>query len=261
MGRIKERGKYLISRSFERFGLTLSGYGHANCLRHLLAAERIDVAVDVGANIGQYGSWLRRFVGYRGRILSVEPVSDSHAALSLRAAEDSSWTVLPRCALGSESGEATIQVSQNSVSSSILPPSELGLEKMANAVRAIREEVVPVRTLSQLRVDHLAPGQRAFLKVDTQGFERQVIAGIGCDLSLWPVIQLELSTAPLYSGETSFSTMHAHLESLGYELYSVFPSYWTKPAYRMLQADCLFVRTSEVSVSVRARQSSTSTES
>lgn len=245
MDRIKERTKYLINRAFERVGLTVSGYGHANCLRHLLAAERIDVTVDVGANVGQYGSWLRDVVGYRGRILSVEPVSDSHASLSRRASDDPNWTVLPRCALGSEAGEATMQVSSNSVSSSILLPSELGIEKMADAVRAIREEVVPVHTLQEVRAEYLAANQRAFLKVDTQGFERQVIAGIGDDLALWPVIQLELSTAPLYAGETSFAAMHNHLEALGYELYSVFPSYWTRPAYRMLQADCLFIRRSD----------------
>lgn len=241
MGQIKERAKNLISRGFERMGLTLNGYGHANCLRHLLAQEQINVIVDVGANIGQYGSWLRSVVGYRARIVSVEPVSDSHATLSQHAAADPNWTVLPRCALGSEPGEATMQVSRNSVSSSILPPSELGLASMADAVRAVREEVVPVRTLRELRAEHLADGERAFLKVDTQGFERQVIAGIGDDLALWPIVQLELSTAPLYTGETSFAAMHTHMERLGYELYSVFPTYWTRPAYRMLQADCLFV--------------------
>ncbi len=225
-------------------GLTVSGYGHANCLRHLLALQGIDTVIDVGANIGQYGSWLRSVVGYRGRILSIEPVSDSHAALSSRAASDPNWIVLPCCALGSDTGEVTIQVSKNSVSSSILPPSELGIEKMADAVQAIREELVPVRTLREVRAEHLAYSQRAFLKVDTQGFERQVIAGMDDDLDLWPIIQLELSTAPLYRGETSFAAMHAHLEMLGYELYSVFPSYWTRPAYQMLQADCLFVRSS-----------------
>lgn len=242
LSKLSPRLKTRIATSIERMGLTVSGYGHANCLRHLLASQGIDTVVDVGANIGQYGNWLRGTVGYQGRILSIEPVSDSHAALSMRAASDPNWIVLPRCALGSETGKATIQVSKNSVSSSILPPSELGIEKMADAVQAIREEVVPVRTLREVRAEHLDCGQRAFLKVDTQGFERAVVEGINGDWEAWPVIQLELSLGALYCGETGFTAMLQLMESCGYRVHGIFPSFWTSQEYRLVQADCLFVR-------------------
>ena len=51
----------------------------------LLASERIDLLLDVGANEGQYALRMRR-AGFQGRIVSFEPLSDAFAALERRAA-------------------------------------------------------------------------------------------------------------------------------------------------------------------------------
>ena len=133
--------KNRIATRIEKFGLTLSGYGHANCLRYLLAQEAIDTVIDVGANIGQYGEWLRGTVRFQGRIFSIEPSVDAHQKLSERASSDLKWTVLPRCALGSENGEAVLRVSEDSVCSSILPSTE-NFEKIIGSARSAHTETV-----------------------------------------------------------------------------------------------------------------------
>jgi len=242
--KLSPRLKNRIATRIEKGGLTVSGYGHANCLRHLLAQQQIDTVIDVGANIGQYGNWLRSTVRYSGRIVSVEPSAEAHQQLVDVVQKDPLWTALPRCALGPNNGEAVLRVSEDSVCSSILA-STAKFETIVGSSKTVREERVPLRTLESVRANDVPAGARVFLKVDTQGFERQVIGGLGKDLALWPIIQLELSLVPLYEGEESLSSMVVLLESMGYSLYALFPSFWSKPSYQLRQVDCIFVREAE----------------
>src|SRR5690242_8065586 len=82
----------------------------------LLATHGIDVVLDVGANIGQYGEELRR-LGYRGRIVSFEPMSAAFAELQARAQADGRWQVI-HAGLGAQAGTARINLAGNSASSS-----------------------------------------------------------------------------------------------------------------------------------------------
>lgn len=83
----------------------------------------IDLVFDVGANAGQFASELRD-IGYAGEIVSFEPLSAASLSLSARAADDSKWHVHQRGAIGDFDGEIEINISGNSVSSSVLPMTE-----------------------------------------------------------------------------------------------------------------------------------------
>ncbi len=75
------------------------GGRHADHLRGLLLVELgVDLVIDVGANVGQYGTQLRDW-GYRGRIMSFEPMRDEYAALSRLAEADGNWDTT-RCSPG-----------------------------------------------------------------------------------------------------------------------------------------------------------------
>src|SRR5215471_11666960 len=84
-----------------------------------IRSRNIDVVVDVGANIGQYGQHLRH-TGYKGWIVSAEPVSAVYDVLAARAAADVRWNAL-NLAFGEKEGAAQINVSEWSVFSSIRP--------------------------------------------------------------------------------------------------------------------------------------------
>ncbi|MBT2490144.1 hypothetical protein J7E96_16785 [Streptomyces sp. ISL-96] len=65
----------------------------------------VGLVIDAGAHAGGYGTMLRRS-GYRGRMVSFEPLTGRRAELHRRAASDRAWAVLP-CALGDHSGTVT----------------------------------------------------------------------------------------------------------------------------------------------------------
>src|SRR5579871_2898133 len=63
----------------------------AQHLQDLFEDLEIDCVLDVGANAGQYGQFLREQVGYRGLIFSFEPVSDTYSQLCTAAKGDPKW--------------------------------------------------------------------------------------------------------------------------------------------------------------------------
>ena len=85
---------------------------HAQLRRYrLLLHHDIDLVLDVGANIGQFGRELRR-AGYRGRIVSFEPLADAFAALQATASQDSNWQTV-QLALGSTPGVSPMHRAAN----------------------------------------------------------------------------------------------------------------------------------------------------
>lgn len=54
----------------------------------LIRDRKIDLVLDVGANRGQFATALRDELGYRGRIVSFEPLKDVFPLLQQAAAQD-----------------------------------------------------------------------------------------------------------------------------------------------------------------------------
>ena len=128
----------------------------------------IDLVLDVGANVGQFSSELRS-VGYNGILVSFEPLSAAHTALSKAADRDPKWRVHPRSAIGDHDGEIEINIAGNSVSSSVLPMTELH-SLAAEGSAYVGVESVSLRRLDSIAPAYLAKARRPFLKIDTQGF-------------------------------------------------------------------------------------------
>jgi hypothetical protein len=72
-------------------------YNIAHFVSHL-RKSKIELVLDVGASIGQFAKEM--FAGgYKGKIISFEPLSQAHGQLLAAARGNSGWEVAPRCAL------------------------------------------------------------------------------------------------------------------------------------------------------------------
>jgi len=180
-------------------------------LADFLETRSVDLIIDVGANRGQFAAELRA-IGYHGRIHSFEPLPDAFAELEGYASRDSLWE-LSHVAIGRQPDELEINVAENNVFSSFRPLSEEG-ERFDPHSRTVGKRRVPVVTLDDALRD--ATAKSIFLKIDTQGFEEEVLAGAKSMLERCVGVQLELPVDHLYEGVWSFTEALTAMERYGF---------------------------------------------
>lgn len=238
--RVRETAKLALRRALQRADLHIGRGSYSSRLAATLGSRGIDAVLDVGANVGQFSSLLRG-AGYTGRILGYEPLSGAFAELSGRAAKDDRWSVHHE-AVGAEPGTTQINVSANSFSSSIRPMTEAH-RTAAPGSDYVATEPVTVTTVARIVEDHGLDPARTLLKIDTQGFEDEVLRGAGELVGRLAAIQLELSFVELYSGQRLHDDLVRDLQAVGYRLQQLDPGFSDQEG-RLLQVDGLFVLTS-----------------
>lgn len=206
-----------------------------------LAAHNVDVVIDAGANSGQYATGLRQ-ADFDGRIISFEPLSKPFVRLARNSSADPKWDCR-QCALGDVDGTITMNVAGNAgASSSILPMLQSHRDAFPQA-NYVGVEDVAIRTLDRVAPEFLRQSDAAFLKIDVQGFEKQVIAGGASTINDRCVgIQLELSFVALYEGGLLIQEALDLVDSLGFALAGLAPGFVDVRNGRMLQADGVFFR-------------------
>jgi FkbM family methyltransferase len=234
---------HLARTAARRLGLDVTRYPAETPefqVARLLSYHEVDTVLDVGANAGQYAAALRT-CGYAGRIASFEPVGDLHGRLLRRSAGDPRWSAW-RCALGDRPGVATINVAANAgASSSLLPMLDQHVRAAPDAVY-VRTEQVEVNRLDALWPRLADPGARVFLKLDVQGFERQVLAGAGERVADCVGLQVEASLVPLYEGGMLYREAMAWAEGQGFTLMRILPGFGDGGSGRMFQCDLVLFR-------------------
>jgi FkbM family methyltransferase len=238
------RWKELVKSGFRKIGLEIHRYLPSSSLPAQLVSSfhkfDVDLVLDVGANKGQFASEIRE-CGYTGRIVSFEPLSSAHGLLLQSIAGDSMWDAYPRCAIGDHNGEAEINISGNSESSSILPMLESHLSASPESAYQ-GKETVPIKKLDDVAAQYLKDARAPFLKIDTQGFEWHVLDG-ACDiLPSIKGILVELSLVPLYGGQHLWRDVINRLEAAGFTLWAFRPVFSDQASGRTLQVDGVFYR-------------------
>lgn len=210
-------------------------------LNQFLASRDVDLVIDVGANDGGFASSVRRW-GYAGTMLSIEPTTSAFTRLKPLVDRDRNWEAL-KLAVGAENGEADIFVSEWDTFSSFLPQTKLA-DNFDERSQASATETVQVRRLDDLLRERSF--QRAFLKIDVQGFEKQVLAGAAETLARSVGVQLELPIGRLYAGVWSFIEGLQHMDTLGFVLAQNVPTNtFGHDRASAIEFDCIFRRKDE----------------
>jgi FkbM family methyltransferase len=210
-------------------------------LRQVLAKFEIDCVIDIGANDGGYARLLRTEVGYRGLVLSFEPIAALAAECRNAAAADPNWKVFDY-AIGDESRTVEINVTSNSSFSSLLPPVDSPPEAMADLMSISRRESIQMRRLDEVlpELQRIHGFRRPYLKIDTQGFDLAVIEGSGALLETMFAMQTELSYRPIYQGMPAWRTVLDVLEARRFAVSNMF-AISTDASLRAIEFDCVLI--------------------
>jgi len=236
--------KTQIRKTLRIFSLELSRYrpsnSHGAQLAKALELAGINLVFDIGANEGQFASEIREY-GYTGKIVSYEPLSSARKKLLELASADPNWEVHDQSAIGDQAGEIEIHIAGNSVSSSVLPMLE-SHSSAAVGSAYIDSERVPIAKLDSVAKHYMTPESKLFIKIDTQGFEWQVLDGANETFQQARGVLCELSLVPLYDGQRLWRDIVDRLDAEGFMLWALLKGFTDPRTGQSLQMDGIFLK-------------------
>ena len=212
----------------------------------MLSYHNVNTIFDIGANEGQFGVILRDF-GYKGKIISFEPLTQARKELCRISQNDRLWEVASQSAIGEVNGEINIHIAGNSESSSVLNMLESHI-KAAPDSKYVGSERVPMRRLDTIASDFIENDSIVFLKIDTQGYEEKVMNGAHELMNNIVGLQIEISLVPLYEGHILLDEMLQNLNRKGFELWGISTVFSDPDTAQLLQIDATFFRPSQIEI-------------
>ena len=235
----------ITKKIFQNFGVLIRKYNPATSeeLRRikLLQHYHIDLVFDIGANKGQYAMGIMD-AGYHNRIVSFEPLSEVHKVLKEGSRNYANWTVAPRCAVGAKKEEIEINISANSVSSTLLTMLDSHLDGAPES-KIIGKEKVMIYPLDEIAKEYIQTEKNIFLKIDVQGFEQEVLKGATQLIERAKGIEMEISLVSLYEGQKwLLPEVLEFMQQKGFQLRSIMPAFTDHKTGNVLQCNGIFFR-------------------
>ncbi len=198
---------------------------------------KIQSVIDIGANRGQFALAARNAFP-NAKIVSFEPLSEP-AKIYRKVFKDDPLVTLYEVALGREIGESVIHVSNANNSSSLLPITDLQ-NKLFHGTSEKEVRRVSVKPLDEVisKSDIQAP---ALLKMDVQGFEKEVLLGCETLLPLFTCVYVECSFVELYAGQSLAHEVISFLGGHGFGLSGIYNMSYDRSGLAV-QGDFFFSR-------------------
>ena len=214
--------------------------GLAKHLSNVLCSIGIDCILDVGANSGQYGLFLRD-LGYKGYIVSFEPVSSVFLKLKETSKGDEKWLCY-NYALGDKNELKVMNVYESTVFSSFLTANDYS-KNIWRSLNNSDQESVQVRRLCDVWLETVAvlDCKNFMLKLDTQGFDKYAFDGARDCLGQISVLQSELSLIPVYVGVSEAYDLLKEYHSCGFFVSGMYPINRDK-SLAVIEYDCVLVK-------------------
>ena len=210
-------------------------------IQRIISEYQIDCMIDVGANVGQYHDFLRNYVGYAGLIISFEPDPSNFDVLVKASQSDDLW-IVKGYALGKENTTSTLNIMESSVFNSFFEPNHAETNQfiMHNTIKTTTE--VSVKRLDGVMPELIKKHKfsRAFLKLDTQGFDLDVFEGASNCLDMILGIQTEVAFISIYKNMPSAEQSFNAFRSKGYDVSGLYPVDESRFPYAV-EFDCVYL--------------------
>lgn len=204
------------SVAFDYLTEEVMAYGFYSRIRKLLTQVKIDLAIDAGAHTGQFGGILCGYIEWRGRLISFEPVTKFFDLLSTNSAFYKDWIVEHKALSNKNRKRNKIFIGNGHGGTSSLLPQTDNLAQFASTVQLDAYEFVESVRLDTYLSNINVTNESILLKLDVQGFEKNVLKSVGKFKSNIKLILAELSSVPFYKGQDTLSTMIKFLDKMGY---------------------------------------------
>lgn len=205
-----------------------------NCKHYI---PQVNTLLDAGANQGQFAMAANHF--YPGsQIHSFEPLPAIYNLLrhnTRRIKEIHTYNY----ALGSSSGSMVFYSNAYSHASSALQVSDLQ-QNLIPGTAVVEQITVVVKRLDDVG-KHISLVSPVLLKMDVQGFEKEILKGATHCLHQIDYLLFEASFVPMYNGEPLFDEMHSFVKELGFEFIAPV-GFLQSEQLQILQMDLLYKR-------------------
>lgn len=228
---------YLIKKILSSFGVEIHRIqvGGLSFFR----SYNIETVFDIGANMGQFAEEIRHELP-DAQIYSFEPVKETYDTLVENFSNDKKFRAF-NVGLGSKKESKEIKISAYSLSSSFLPQSKT-LETVFPHTKEVGMETVSVERLDDIWHEVGEPRDGVLVKMDTQGFEAEVIAGGKACLSAASAVLIETSFVEIYSGQPLFDDIYKLLKELGFSYHGSLRAKRHPKTGEVMFEDSIFVR-------------------
>jgi len=198
----------------------------------------IRTVIDVGANVGQSALKFHTILP-DSFIYCFEPIKKCYEKLeeNLKPLQNHKSF---RLALGSKKEKSIIHLNEFDPSSSILRMTDNHRKAFPFANNTI-EETIEIDTLDNI-FHNKELVKNILLKIDVQGFEKEVLLGGKDIIKDITLIIIEISFLELYEGSTNFSVVYKMLNQAGFEYIGAIDQYYNPLNGGPLQQDALFLK-------------------
>lgn len=233
--------KKAIRSAFNKRGLQIVPLAQHPASNYMnLRSLGIDTILDIGANAGQFATRIHGVLP-QATIHSFEPLPGIFPLLEETFRREGIRGKCHPFALGQTEEQLTMHLHvAHSPSSSILPTTKHHRELDKRTVET-REETIQVRLLDEvLPTLSLPQDARIFIKMDVQGFEKNVLFGGMETFRKARAVLTEINLDPLYVGQPSFNELHDLFTGMGLHYSGNFDQ-WQQDDGRIVAVDALYL--------------------
>jgi FkbM family methyltransferase len=208
-----------------------------------LVLQDCDLVVDIGANSGQWMSMVRKH-GYMGEAICIEPLEKPFLKLKERKFDN---IIALNCAVGNKNGHIIMNIASNDGESSSILELDHYHEIGAPHVKYIGKEKVKIFKLSKIL--QTSTHKKIFVKIDTQGYEIQVLKSIKKKhFNEIYALEIESNLVSTYKSSTLIEDLIKFLRGKGFQPFRIENGFGMPNFGQQLQVDILFVKDKNIRI-------------